>query len=109
MYSNPAFQNRLQTQHWHAKIEQNTHIIYSHKYSIDNEEEDKIVQLALLTINALVAASLNVASFGTSSPASIIEKRLDWNLFVEEYAEQKDFSRQLCMSLSSFNKLVSCI
>ncbi len=109
MYSNPAFQNRLQTQHWHAKIEQNTHIIYSHKYSMDNKEEDKIVQLALLTINALVAASLTVASFGTSRPASIIEKRLDWNLFVEKYAEGKDFSRHLRMPLASFNKLVDCI
>ncbi len=76
---------------------------------MDNEEEEKIVQLALLTINALVAASSTVASYGTSRPASIIEKRLDWNLFVEKYAEQKDFSRHLRMPLASFNKLLDCI
>ncbi len=93
----------------HAKIEQNTHIIYSHKYSMDKEEEDKIVQLALLTINALVAVSLTVASFDTSRPASIIEKRLDWNLFVEKYAERKYSSRHFRMLLAPFNKLIDCI
>lgn len=72
---------------------------------MDEDEEHTIVMI-MMTINALLAALLLVSSVEPIRPKSIVEQRLDWDSFVEKYAERKDFSRHLRMPIASFNKLL---
>ena len=70
-----------------------------------NEELIVVIAALSATMAALVAAY----NYAENRTPSFFDQRLKWDVLLQKYGDQTNFTRHLRMSPSSFNKLLALI